>query len=63
MSQICDVCGKAPRFGRSVSHSHRVTARRFMPNIQTVNAEIGGRRKRLKVCTSCLKAGKVRRAG
>jgi large subunit ribosomal protein L28 len=47
----------------SVSHSHRRTHRRWNPNIQTVRALVGrGTRKRLNVCTSCLKAGKVARA-
>jgi large subunit ribosomal protein L28 len=46
----------------SVSHSHRRTHRRWNPNIQTVRAKIGiSQRKRMKVCTSCLKAGKVTR--
>jgi large subunit ribosomal protein L28 len=46
----------------SVSHSHRRTHRRFNPNIQTVRARIGiSQRKRLNVCTSCIKAGKVQR--
>ena len=63
MSYVCDVCGKAPKFGRSVSHSHRVTSRRFVPNIQVVRGRIGGgAKKRLRVCTSCIKAGKVQRA-
>jgi large subunit ribosomal protein L28 len=45
----------------NVSHSHRRTRRRFNPNIQPVRASVGGARKRLNVCTSCLKAGKVSR--
>jgi large subunit ribosomal protein L28 len=46
----------------SVSFSHRRTRRRFNPNIQTVRALVApGTRKRLNVCTSCLKAGKVTR--
>jgi large subunit ribosomal protein L28 len=46
----------------SVSHSHRRTHRRWNPNIQTVRArDNGGNRRRLNVCTSCLKAGKVAR--
>ncbi|MGH3971790.1 MAG: 50S ribosomal protein L28 [Pseudonocardiaceae bacterium] len=60
MAAVCDVCGKGPGFGMSVSHSHRRTHRRWNPNIQTVRAKIGASaRRRLKVCTSCLKAGKV----
>jgi large subunit ribosomal protein L28 len=63
MSAVCDVCGKSPKFGKSVSHSHRKTNRRWTPNIQTVRAQVGGTPRKLNVCTSCIKAGKVRRAG
>lgn len=35
MSQRCQVTGAVPRFGKSVSHSHRRTSRRFDPNVQT----------------------------
>jgi large subunit ribosomal protein L28 len=59
----CDVCGKGPGFGMSVSHSHRRTHRRWNPNVQTVRALVApGTRRRVTVCTSCLKAGKVTRA-
>lgn len=34
MSAICQVLGTSPGFGRSISHSHRRTPRRFDPNIQ-----------------------------
>jgi large subunit ribosomal protein L28 len=58
----CDVCGKGPGFGMSVSHSHRRTHRRWNPNVQTVRALVApGTRRRVTVCTSCLKAGKVTR--
>jgi len=56
------VCAKSPSFGHSISHSHRRTKRRWNPNIQTVRAMVGGTKKKLNVCTSCLKAGKVQRA-
>ena len=59
--QDCDVCGKGPIFGKSVSHSHVRTNRRWNPNIQRVRALVNGAPKRLNVCTSCLKAGKVTR--
>ena len=61
MAAVCDVCGKGPGFGMSVSHSHRRTKRRWNPNIQRVRAVVAGTPKRLNVCTSCLKAGKVTR--
>ena len=35
MSQRCQVTGAVPSFGKSVSHSHRRTSRRFDPNNQT----------------------------
>jgi large subunit ribosomal protein L28 len=57
----CDVCGKGPGFGHSISHSHRRTKRRWNPNIQRVRAVVAGAPKRVHVCTSCLKAGKVQR--
>ncbi len=59
MAAVCEVCGKRPSFGMSVSHSHRRTKRRWNPNIQRVRALVDGSPKRLNVCTSCLKANKV----
>ena len=60
MAAVCDLCAKGPGFGKSVSHSHRRTNRRWNPNIQTVRAQVApGNTRRLNVCTSCLKAGKV----
>jgi large subunit ribosomal protein L28 len=61
VAATCDVCGKGPGFGNSISHSHRRTPRRWNPNIQTVRTVVEGTPKRLNVCTSCLKAGKVTR--
>lgn len=61
MARRCVVCGKEPRTGNRVSHSHHKTKRRFNPNLQKVRAMIGGTAKRVMVCTSCLKAGKVKR--
>ncbi len=63
MAAVCEICGKGPGFGKSVSHSHRRTSRRWDPNIQTVRAvaHAGGNKKRINVCTSCIKAGKVSR--
>ncbi len=34
MSKVCQVTGRKPSFGNSVSHSHRTTKRRWSPNIQ-----------------------------
>ena len=34
MSAICQVTGHKPGYGKSVSHSHRRTSRRWNPNVQ-----------------------------
>jgi large subunit ribosomal protein L28 len=59
MAQRCDICGKGPLFGNRVSHAHNVTHRRFNPNLQRMRAVMGGVQRRVKVCTRCLRSGKV----
>lgn len=34
MSRVCDVTGKKPMYGNSVSHAHNKTRRRFNVNLQ-----------------------------
>ena len=63
MSAKCQVCGKGPSWGMSVSHSHVRTKRRWNPNIQRIRAMVAGAPKRLYVCTGCIKSGKVTKAG
>jgi large subunit ribosomal protein L28 len=46
----------------SVSHSHRRTKRRWNPNIQRVRALVNGTVKRVNVCTSCIRSGKITKA-
>ena len=59
MAQKCEFCGKAPQFGNNISHAHNVTRRRWNVNLQSVKAVVGGASKRVRVCTSCIKAGKI----
>lgn len=59
MAKVCAICGKKPVAGNNVSHANNKTKRRFLPNLQTVRALVDGTPKRITVCTSCLKAGKV----
>ncbi|MDP9328404.1 MAG: 50S ribosomal protein L28 [Actinomycetota bacterium] len=61
MAAVCEICGKKPFFGKSVSHSHRRTNRRWDPNVQRVRAMVNGTHTRVYACTSCIKAGKVAR--
>jgi large subunit ribosomal protein L28 len=62
MSQRCEICNKGPMFGNRVSHANNRTRRRFNPNLQSVRAQVKGAAKRVRVCTRCLKAGKIVKA-
>ncbi len=62
MSKVCEICGKHPVAGRSVSHSHRVVNRKFRPNIQRVTIVQDGRAKKMNVCSRCLKKGNLARS-
>ncbi|HOH46639.1 MAG TPA: 50S ribosomal protein L28 [Candidatus Cloacimonadota bacterium] len=62
MSRICDICGKGAQVGNNRSHALNATKRRFYPNLHEIRAEINGTVKRVKLCSSCLKANKVRKA-
>jgi large subunit ribosomal protein L28 len=62
MSKQCEVCGKKPTYGNSVSHANNLTRRRWEPNLQRVRALVGGARKRVRVCTACLRSGRVTKA-
>ncbi len=59
MAAVCEVCGKHPSFGMSISFSHRRTKRRWNPNIQRIRTVVNGTPRRMDVCTSCIRAGKV----
>ena len=74
--RICEICGKKPIVGRSIVRrgmakakggvGKKVTGisrRRFLPNLQKIRVILpSGRIKKIKVCSSCIQAGKVRKA-
>jgi len=75
MSMRCDICGKEPAFGNSIARrgmakkkggvGQKITgiARRlFKPNIQRIRVKMNGQVLRLRVCTRCIKGGKVQKA-
>lgn len=75
MPKVCYVCGKKTVAGRTIKRrglakkyggvGQRITGvskRRFLPNLQRVLALINGKPKRIRVCTKCLKAGKIVKA-
>ena len=59
MARRCDVCGKGPAVGNRISHAHNVSKRRWLPNLVSMRVMVGKTPKRLRVCTRCMKAGKV----
>lgn len=58
----CAICSKAAHFGNAVSHSHRVSNRMWKANVKSVKVKVNGASKKMYVCTSCLKSGRVERA-
>lgn len=72
MGSVCQICGKHPAFGQQISRLGKGAqirrikgrkSRRFNPNIQRVRAVVDGTVRRIDVCTSCIKAGKVQKPG
>jgi large subunit ribosomal protein L28 len=59
MAAKCELCGKGPQFGNNISHANNTTRRRWNVNLRPVSAKVDGTSKRIRVCTSCIKTGKV----
>jgi large subunit ribosomal protein L28 len=59
MANMCETCGKSRLTGNKVSHSNIKTKRVQRPNLQRVKALVDGSPKRIRVCTRCLRSGKV----
>jgi large subunit ribosomal protein L28 len=63
VSKVCDICGKKPITGHNVSHSHKLTKRRWLPNLQKIKVKVDdGGYERMRVCTSCIRSGKIEKA-
>ncbi len=62
MSRACEICGKNRMIGNNVSHAKNRTKREFRPNLVTVRAKINKTTKRIKICTRCLRSGKIVKA-
>ena len=76
MARVCEICKKSTVSGGSIArrglpkkkggvglnttgHTHR----RFRPNLQRVRAVVDGQTRRVKVCTRCLKSGRIQKPG
>ena len=62
MARRCELTGKAVLVGNNVSHANNKTKRRWSPNLQRVRANLKGTVKYIRVCTRCLRSGKVQKA-
>jgi large subunit ribosomal protein L28 len=62
MSRQCEICGKKPLKAAKRSFSNKSNTYRQIPNLQSVKAFIDGVVKKAKVCTSCIRANKVKKA-
>ena len=75
MSRKCDICGKSFRTGNRIArrglrkskggiglHTTGITRRIFLPNIQKIRIREKGKIVIRKVCTECIKSGKVIKA-
>lgn len=63
MSRICYVCGKKPQVANLVSHANNRVKRWVYPNVHRIRfvmtGEESGKVRQDKVCTKCVKSGKV----
>ena len=63
MARRCEICGKGPLVGNTVSHANNKSKTRSLPNLRSVRAVVDGSVMHVRVCSRCLKAGKVVKAG
>lgn len=74
MARVCEICGKRTESGAQLARRGlpkkkggvglRITGhtlRKFKPNIQKLRVEVDGEAIRMRICTRCLKAGKVQK--
>ena len=59
MARRCDICGKSTVRGNKVSHAKNRTRRTWKPNLHKVQTMVGRTKTTLKVCTRCLRGGKI----
>jgi large subunit ribosomal protein L28 len=73
MSVQCEVCGKKPAMGNTVTIRGKakylggvgtkvtgISRRQFKPNLQSVKVTVGrGTNKTIRVCTQCIRSGAI----
>ncbi len=74
MGMQCAICGKKPALGNQISRRGKakylggvgrkvtgISRRTFRPNLQSMQVDIDGTVRRLRVCVQCVRSGKVKR--
>jgi large subunit ribosomal protein L28 len=65
MARICAICCKSPQVANLVSHANNRVKRWVYPNVHKMRftraGDNSGKVSSAKVCTSCVKAGKVKK--
>ena len=59
MARRCEICGKGTVSGNTISHAKNALRRVWKPNLVKIRTTVGGAKKTLKICTRCLKSGRV----
>jgi large subunit ribosomal protein L28 len=62
MAYTCYYCAKNRLVGNRVSHSNIKSKTTQEPNLRRVKAVVDGQVKHIRVCTRCLRSGKVTKA-
>lgn len=75
MGRQCEICGKGLNFGNVIQrrglpkakggiglHTTGISRRRFAPNLQKIRVRENGGVANRRVCTNCIKSGKVQKA-
>jgi large subunit ribosomal protein L28 len=62
MARVCEICNKGPQSGNNVSHANNRNRRVWNPNLQSVRAMVNGAKRKLRVCTRCLRSGRITKA-
>ena len=75
MPQQCDICAKTPAMGNQLAQRGKpkylggngrkttgISRRQFKPNLQRIRIQEGGSVVRKRVCTQCIRSGRVQKA-
>ena len=74
MPRVCYFTGKKTSFGNQITHRGKakylggvgrkvtgISRRTFHPNLQSIQCQVGGSVKRMRVCVQCIRGGRVQR--